>query len=47
MLSKRFCQESFFGKRGGFGDNPSMKDNTVSIRVQDSVGLEPLKGELY
>lgn len=53
MLSERFCQdplESFFGKqryRGGFGDNPSVKeflDNTVSLRVQGSAALEPLRG---
>lgn len=53
LLSERFCQdplESFFGKqryRGGYGDNPSIKeflDNTISLRVQGSAALEPLRG---
>ena len=53
LLSERFCQdplESFFGKqryKGGYGDNPSVQeflDNTVSIRVQGSAALEPLRG---
>ena len=53
LLSERFCQdplESFFGKqryKEGFGDNPSVQEflnNTVSLRVQGSAALEPLRG---
>ena len=53
VLSERFCQdplESFFGKqryKGGRNENPSVKDfldNTVSLRVQGSSALEPLRG---
>ena len=47
-LSERFCQDPFCQDyRGGFGDNPSVKeflDNTVSLRVQGSAALEPLRG---
>ena len=53
LLSEKVCQdplESFFGKqryKGGRSDNPSVKeftDNTISLRVQGSVALEPLRG---
>ena len=53
VLSEKFTQdplESFFGKqryKGGRNDNPSVKefvDNTVSLRVQGSAALEPLRG---
>ena len=53
LLSERFSQdpvEAFFGKqryKGGRSDNPSVKeflDNTVSLRVQGSAALEPLRG---
>ena len=53
LLSERFCQdplEAFFGKqryKGGRNDNPSVKefvDNAVSLRVQGSAALEPLRG---
>ena len=53
LLSEKFCQdplESYFGKqryRGGSSDNPSVKefiDNAVSLRVQGSAALEPLRG---
>ena len=53
VLSERFCQdplESFFGKqryKGGRSENPSVKEflaNTVSLRVQGSAALEPLRG---
>ncbi len=53
VLSERFCQdplESFFGKqryKDGRNENPSVKefiDNTVSLRVQGSAALEPLRG---
>ena len=53
LLSEKFTQdplESFFGKqryKGGWNDNPSVKefmDNTVSLRIQGSAALEPLRG---
>ena len=53
FLSEKFCQdplESYFGKqryKGGRSDNPSVKefiDNSVSLRVQGSAALEPLRG---
>ena len=53
LLSEKFCQdplEAFFGKqryKGGRNDNPSVKEfvnNTVSLRVQGSAALEPLRG---
>ena len=53
LLSERFNQdpvEAFFGKqryKGRRSDNPSVKeflDNTVSLRVQGSAALEPLRG---
>lgn len=53
LLSERFCQdpvEAFFGKqryKGGRSSNPSVKeflDNTISLRVQGSSALEPLRG---
>lgn len=53
LLSEKFCQdplESFFEKqcyKGGRNDNPSIKefvDNAVSLRVQGSAALEPLRG---
>ena len=53
LLSEKFCQdplEAFFGKqryKGDRNDNPSVKefvDNTVSLRVQGSAALEPLRG---
>ena len=53
LLSERFCQdplEAFFGQqrsKGGRNDNPTVKqfcDNTVSLRVQGSVALNPLRG---
>ena len=53
LLSERFCQdplESFFGhqrSKGGRNDNPTVKqfcDNTVSLRVQGSAALNPLRG---
>ena len=52
VLREQFCQdllESFFGKqryKGGRNENPSVKeflDNTVSLRVQGSAALEPLR----
>ena len=53
LFSERFCQdrlEAFFGKQracGGRSENPTAKnflDNTVSIRVQGSVALDPVRG---
>ena len=53
LLSERLCQdplESFFGKQhgcGGRNDNPTVKqflDNTVSLRVQGSAALDPVRG---
>lgn len=53
VLSEKFCQdpvESYFGKQrahGGYNDNPNMKqfiDNTVSLRVQKSMSLDPVHG---
>ena len=53
VLSERFCQdplESFFGNqraRGGRNDNPTVQqfiDNTVSLRVQGSAALDPVRG---
>ena len=53
VLSERLCQdplESFFGKQraaGGRNDNPTVQqfcDNTVTLRVQQSAALEPLRG---
>ena len=53
VLSERFSQdplESFFGNqwaRGGRNDNPTVQqfiDNTVSLRVQGSAALDPVRG---
>jgi len=53
LFSERFCQdpvEAFFGKQracGGRNDNPTVKqfiDNTVSLRLQGSVALDPVRG---
>ena len=53
ILSERLCQdplESFFGKQraaGGRCDNPTVEQfckNTVSLRLQGSAALEPLRG---
>lgn len=53
VLSEKLCQDpvqSFFGKQrahGGRADNPTVKqfcDNTVSLRVQGSSALEPIRG---
>ena len=53
ILSERLCQdplEAFFGKQraaGGRSDNPTVQQfckNTVSLRVQGSAALEPLRG---
>lgn len=53
ILSERLCQdslESFFGKQraaGGRSDNPTVQQfckNTVSLRVQGSAALEPVRG---
>ena len=53
VLSERLCQdplEAFFSKQraaGGRSDNPTVQQfckNTVSLRVQGSAALEPLRG---
>ena len=53
LLSERFCQdplEAFFGhqrSKGGRSDNPTSKqfcDTTVSLRVQKSAAVDPLRG---
>ena len=53
FLSEKLCQdplESFFGKqrmRGGYCDNPTVQaflKGTVSLRVQGSMALQPLRG---
>ena len=53
LLSERFCQdplEAFFGHqrgRGGRNDNPTVQQfckSTVSLRVQGSAALDPLRG---
>ena len=53
LLSERFCQdpvEVFFGHqraKGGRNDNPTVKqfcDATVSLRVQSSAALDPIRG---
>lgn len=53
VLSEKLCQdplESFFGKQraaGGRNDNPTVQQfcqNTVSLRVQRSAALEPVRG---
>ena len=53
ILSEKLCQdplESFFGKQraaGGRNDNPTVHQfchNTVSLRVQGSAALEPVRG---
>ena len=53
FVERKFCQdplESYFGKqcyKGRRNDNPSVKefiDNVVSLRVQGSAALEPLRG---
>ena len=53
ILSEKLCQdpvESFFGKQraaGGRSDNPTVHQfclNTVSLRVQGSAALEPVRG---
>ena len=53
FLSEKLCQdrlESFFGKQraaGGRNDNPTVQQfchNTVSLRVQGSTALEPVRG---
>lgn len=50
FLSERLCQdplEKYFGKRGASNDNPNMKqflDNTASLRVINSIALDPVRG---
>ena len=53
ILSEKLYQdplESFFGKQraaSGRSDNPTVKEfclNTVSLRVQGSAALEPIRG---
>ena len=53
FFSERLTQdplEAFFGKhraRGGRSDNPTVKqflENTVSLRVQGSAALDPIRG---
>lgn len=53
LLSERFCQdpvEEFFGhqrSKGGRNDNPTVKqfcENTVSLRIQKTIALNPLRG---
>lgn len=53
LLSERLCQdplELFIGKQrtaGGQNENPSIQqfcDNTVTLRVQRSAALEPVRG---
>ena len=52
VLSERLCQdpESFFGKQraaGGRNENPTIqqfRDNTVTLRLQRSAALEPVRG---
>ena len=53
ILSEKLCQdplESFFGKQraaGGRCDNPTVCQfcyNTVSLRLQGSAALEPVRG---
>ncbi len=53
VLSEKLCQdpvESFFGKQraaGGRCDNPTVEQfcvNTVSLRVQGSAALDPVRG---
>ena len=53
VLSEKLCQdplEASFGKQraaGGRNENPTVKqfcDNTVSLRVQSSAALEPVRG---
>ena len=53
LYSERFNQdppEAFFGQqraRGGRNDNPTVQqfcDSTVSLRIQKSAALEPLRG---
>lgn len=53
ILSEKLCQdpvEAFFGKQraaGGRNDNPTVQQfcqNTVSLRVQGSAALDPVRG---
>ncbi len=51
LLSERFCQDPVeaFKQRscGGRNDNPTLKqflDNTVTLRLQGSVALDPVRG---
>ena len=53
VLSEKLCQdpvEAFFGKQraaGGWSDNPTVHQfclNTVSLGVQGSAALEPVRG---
>ncbi len=53
VLSAKLCQdplESFFGKQraaGGRNENPNVQQfcsNTISLRVQGSAALEPVRG---
>ena len=53
LLSERFCQdplEAFFGNqraKGGRNDNPNVEqfcNSTVSLRVQGSAALAPIRG---
>ena len=55
VLSEKLCQdpvEAFFGKQraaGGRSDNPTIEQfcqNTVSLRVQGSAALEPVRGNV-
>ena len=56
VLSEKFCQdpvESFFGKQwtqGGRNENPNAMQfmhSTVSLRVQGSMALEPVRGNCH
>lgn len=53
LLSERFCQDTveiFFSQqraKGGRSDNPTVKqflENTVSLRIQKSAALAPIRG---
>lgn len=55
VLSEKLCQdpvEAFFGKQraaGSRSDNPTVQrfcENTVSLRVQGSAVLEPVRGNV-
>ena len=45
--SEKFCQDPFFGKQRMHGDNPNAQSflkGTVSLRVQGSMTLKPMRG---